>query len=54
MHLDEQMTAKDPINLTLMPAAVPICLPEDVPITCLAVSLNSTFSSECVSGGFAM
>lgn len=54
MYLDEQMTAKDPINLILVPAAFPVCLPEDIPTTCSTVSFNFILSSEGVSGGFAM
>lgn len=53
MYLDEQMIAKDPINL-LVSAAFPICLPEDILTACSAVSFKFTLSSECVSGGFGM
>lgn len=54
MYLDEQMIAKDPVSLILVPAAFPICLPEDIPATCSAVSFSSALASECFSGGFAM
>jgi len=34
VFLDGQMIPKDPITLLLVPAAFPICLPEDIPTTC--------------------
>lgn len=34
---DGQMIAKDLINLTLVPAAFPVCLPEDITTACSAV-----------------
>lgn len=39
VFLDGQMIAKDLINLTLVPAAFPVCLPEDITTACSAVYL---------------
>lgn len=40
VYLDAKMIAKDPINLILVPAAFPICLPQDIPTLCSALSFN--------------